>query len=88
MRQCVSQSVGWVGLGSVSHLHAQEARHLSHPLAVTACQVVIDRHHVHTFARQRVEVGGQHSHKGLTLTWGGGSAGGGREVSGVLRQRE
>lgn len=68
------------------HLHAQEARHLPHPLAVTASQVVIDCHHVHTLARQRIQVGGQHCNKRLALTWGGEWDSGSESESGSERE--
>ena len=42
--------------------------HPAHPLAVAFGQVVVDGDDVHTLARQRVEVGGQHTGQGLALT--------------------
>ena len=46
----------------------EEAVHPAHPLGVAFGQVVVDRDDVHTLARQRVEVGGQHTGQGLALT--------------------
>ena len=50
-----------------AHAQAQEAMDLAHPLGVAAGQVIVHRHHVHTAARQGVEVGRQRGHQGLAL---------------------
>ena len=40
---------------------------LAHPRRVTAREVVVHRNHVHTFAGQGIEVGGERRHQGLAL---------------------
>ena len=40
---------------------------LTHPVGVTGGQVVVDGHHVHTVARQGVEIHRQRRHQGLAL---------------------
>ena len=49
-------------------LHSQPTVELTHPLRITARQVVIDRDHVYAFALQSVQIDRQSGHKGLALT--------------------
>ena len=42
----------------------------THPMGVAAGEVVVDRHHVHALAGERVEVGGQGRDKGLAFASG------------------
>ena len=42
--------------------------HLSHPICVTAGQIVIDRHNVHTLAFERIQIGRQRCHQRLSFT--------------------
>ena len=51
-----------------AHLQAEEAVHLSHPLAVAAGEIVVHRDDVDAFAGQGVEVGRQDRDKGLAFT--------------------
>ncbi len=51
-----------------TNVEAEEAVHPTHPLAVTLCEVIVDRHNVNTFAGQSIEVGRQRGHEGLTFT--------------------
>jgi hypothetical protein len=46
---------------------AEEAIDAAHPFSVATGEVVVHRDHVHAFARQRVEVGGQRGHQGLAF---------------------
>ena len=48
-------------------LEAEEAVDLSHPLGVTAGQVVVDGHHVDAVAGEGVQVDRQGRHQGLAL---------------------
>ena len=50
-----------------AHLHAEEAVHLPHPLAVATGQVVVDGDHVHVVAGQGVQVAGQRGDERLAL---------------------
>jgi len=45
----------------------QEAVNPPHPVGITLGEVVIDRDHVHTLARKRIEVGGQGCHERFAL---------------------
>ena len=47
---------------------AQKAVDLAHPLAVTLGQIVVDGDDMDTVAGQRVQIGGQGGHQGLSLT--------------------
>ena len=69
--------VGVVGLAALIRRHPgqddgrlepEEAVHAAHPLGVTFGEVVVDGHHVHAVAGQRIEIGGQHTGEGLALT--------------------
>ena len=46
---------------------AQEAIDLAHPFAVALGQIVVDRHHMHAFAGQRIEIDGQGGDQGLAF---------------------
>ena len=68
--------VAGVGLAALVRLHVmddqthrqpQEAVNLAHPLAVAAGQVIVDGHHVHALAGQRVQVRRQRGYQGLAL---------------------
>ena len=50
-----------------AHRHAQEAVDLAHPFAVAPGEIVIDRDHMHAFAGQRIEIGGQGGDQGLAF---------------------
>ena len=50
-----------------AHRQPQPAVQLAHPLAVALGQVVVDGDHVHPFAAEGVQVGGQGGHQGLAL---------------------
>ncbi len=50
-----------------TNAHAEERVDLAHPFGVTACEVVIDGHDMHTLAGERVQVGRERGHQGLTL---------------------
>ncbi len=60
-----------VGVGHVvlddADGQAEEAVDLAHPLGVAARQVVVDGHHVHALAGERVQVDRQGGHEGLAL---------------------
>ena len=78
--QFVVGAVGDVGVVCVSTLlrghvrknhiggQSQEAVHTTHPLRVALGKVVIDGDHVHAFAFEGIEVGGQHTGEGLAFT--------------------
>ena len=51
-----------------AHIQAQETVYLSHPLAVTAGQIVVHRDDVDALARQRVQISRENRHKGLAFT--------------------
>ena len=61
-----------VGLMLVDAVHSQavELVQRPHPLGVTLGQVVVDRHHMHSLACQRIEKYGEGRHQGLSLTGG------------------
>ena len=42
--------------------------HLSHPLCISLCQIVIDRDNVHAFSLQRIQIGGQQRSLCLSFT--------------------
>ena len=46
---------------------AEETVELAHPLGVATGEVIVDRHHMHALAGQRIERHGQRGHKGLAL---------------------
>ena len=46
---------------------AQEAVDLPHPFAVALGEIVVDRHHMHAFAGQRVQIDGQGGDQGLAF---------------------
>src|SRR5262245_2426782 len=48
--------------------HAEEAIQTSHPLRVTACQVIVDGDDVHAFAFERVQIRRQSSDERLAFT--------------------
>ena len=50
-----------------AHLQTQEIVDLAHPLGVAFCQVVVDRHHVHSASGERVEVHRQRRHQRLAF---------------------
>ena len=50
-----------------AHVHAEEAVHLAHPLAVAFRQVVVDGNHVHIVAGHGVQVAGQRGHERLAF---------------------
>ena len=50
-----------------THVQAQEAVDLAHPLAVALGQIVVDRDHVDALSLQGVQVTGQHGDEGLAL---------------------
>ena len=51
-----------------THRQAQIAVYLAHPFAVAAGQVVVDRHHMHPFAGQGVQVSREDNGLGLAFT--------------------
>ena len=51
-----------------AHLQSQEAVDLTHPLAVSLGQVIVDGDHVNTLAAEGVEVGGEGGYQGLAFT--------------------
>ena len=59
-----------VGLVLVDAVHGEAVEHVerAHPLGVTLGEVVIDRHHVYTVAREGVEEYGERGHEGLAFT--------------------
>ena len=68
--------VGGIGLAALSfalvvdddaHRKPEEAMHLTHPLRVAPGQVVVDRHHVHSAAGQRIEIAREGRDQGLAL---------------------
>ena len=70
-------NVGAIGLAAflvgqavddAAHAQPQKPVDLAHPIAVALGQVVIDRHHMHAFAGQRVEICGKGGHQGLAFT--------------------
>ena len=60
-----------LGVIQIVHNHAdgqpQELVDLAHPLGIAFGQVVIDRHHVHAMACQRIQVAGQGRYQGLAF---------------------
>ena len=54
----------------VNTIHTQTVEHInrSHPLRVTLGKIIIDRHHVHTIARQSIQEDRQSSRQSFTLT--------------------
>ncbi len=62
-------AVGLVLVDAVDH-EAVELEQHAHPLGVALGEVVVDGNHVHTLARQGVEVDGQGGHEGLALAGG------------------
>ena len=50
-----------------AHRQAQKVVQLAHPLRIPAGQIVVDRDHMNTLARDGVEVGGQGRGQGLAL---------------------
>ena len=50
-----------------ARLHAEEAEHAAHEVGLVGGEEVVDRHHVHAPAGQRVEVGRSGGHEGLAL---------------------
>jgi hypothetical protein len=63
--------VAAIGLGDVVHdgrdVQPEESVHVAHPLGIAAGQVVVDGHHVHTPAREAVQVRRQGGHQRLAL---------------------
>ena len=51
-----------------AHGKTEEAVYLAHPLAVTACQIVVDRDDVDALARQCVQIGRQNGDQRLAFT--------------------
>ena len=47
---------------------AQKIIHLPHPAGVALRQIIIDGHHMNALFLQRVEIGRQRRHQGLTFT--------------------
>ena len=51
-----------------SDIESEPTMNSSHPLRVTACQIVVHRDEVHAFARQAIEICRQGRDQGLTFT--------------------
>ena len=51
-----------------AHGHAQESVHLTHPLGVTLCQIVIDRYDLDALSLQCIQVCGTGGYQSLTFT--------------------
>ena len=54
-------------MDDAAHAHAQETVDLAHPFAVALGQIVVDRHHMHAVAGQRIEIDGQGGDQGLAF---------------------
>ena len=65
----VSHPALLVGVAALDEPNAQTevAKHLSDPLAVSPCEVVVHRHDVHTLPRERIQVGWQDRDERLAL---------------------
>jgi hypothetical protein len=46
---------------------AEPAVQAIHPFGVALGQVIVDRHHMHALAGQRIQIGGQRGHQGFTF---------------------
>ena len=53
----LSSLIVFHGVQDHAHGQAQKLMHLSHPLRVTLCQIVVDRHNMDAFSFQRVQIG-------------------------------
>ena len=55
-------------MNNQTYLESEEAVDLSHPLAVSLCQIVVDRDNMYALSGQRIEVYRQSRHKCLAFT--------------------